>query len=106
MKTYTSKEILERDDLYDIHEMDNIQYELTEGELNWLYFVRGKYSIADYLLDTLDENRVVTLDTLELSQALDDDCQGFGKGVCLSDDTALQKLFFWLYTETEQDETT
>ena len=100
MKTYTSKEILKRDDLYDIQESGTVRYRLTDGELGWIDFVRSRYSIADYLDDNMEDN-VVTMESHELSQALDDDCHGFGKGVCLSDDTALQKLFFWLYTETE-----
>lgn len=78
-------------------------YQMTEAELGWLDFVRGKYSIADYLDERMQDGGMVALDD-ELSQALDDDCQGFGKAVCLADDTDLQAIFFYCYTETEYNE--
>lgn len=102
MKTYTSAEILASDDLYDIQEQvcsygAEIKYQMTDGELGWLDFVRGKYAIADWIDDQM-EGTVLTIDD-SLSQALDDDCKGWGKATCLSDDTALQKIFFWCYME-------
>ena len=103
-----SSEILAAEDLYTIQEKfcccgQTFSYQLTESELGWLDFVRRKYSIADWI----DENRngdILTFDCPEnMSKALDEDCENAGKAVCLSDDTALQKLFFWLYSETEED---
>ena len=75
-------------------------HEMTEGEMQWLDFVRGRYAIADYIIDRMDDDLVV-LDN-ELSKALDDDCRGAGKAVCLSDDTDLQSIFFYCYSETEE----
>lgn len=104
---YTSAEILALDDLYDIQEKVSsfglpIQYQMTEGELGWLDFVTTRYSIADWIGAHLDGD-ILTLDDT-FSAALDDDCRLAGKAVCLSDDTALQKLFFWCYSETPDDE--
>ena len=101
-KIYTSEEILAADDLYDIQEQvgsfgNSIKYRMTAAELGWLDFVRGRYSIADYIDNNLEDD-IVTLDD-GLSQALEDDCAGWGKATCLADDTALQKLFFWCYSE-------
>jgi hypothetical protein len=102
---FTSDEILEKDDLYDLQDMAScgipIQYQLTEGELEWVDFVRGRYSIADYIDANTEGDILTILDNGEMSKALDDDCNGFGKGVCLSDNTALQKIFFWLWEETD-----
>lgn len=95
-KVYTSEEILEADELYEIQEKCVIKYEMTEAELQWLDFVKGRYTIADYLLDNLEEN-TVSIDALDVSNALDADCEGFGKAVMLSDDTALQRILFWIY---------
>ena len=104
-----STAILEAEDLYELQ--DNFcslgisfKYRMTEGELGWLDFVRGKYSIADWITENLDGD-ILTFDDVEsMSQALDDDCRGWGKATCLSDETALQKLFFWTYIETEEVE--
>jgi len=110
MKIYTSKEILKADDLYEIQENVcsfglAIKYQLTDSEIGYMGFVHSKYSIADYLFYNSDNDGILTIDgSKELSKALDKDCQGFGKAVMLSDDTALQKLFFWLYSESDHDE--
>ncbi len=92
-------------ELYDIQEQicsfgRTYKYTLTDGERGWLDFVRGRYSIADYLLDRMVDNTVELDD--DLSKALDDDCEGFGKAVCLSDDTDLQAIFFYCYTESDE----
>lgn len=92
--------------LYDIAEKISsfgmqYKYKMTPGELGWLDFVRGRYSIADYIDKRLDGD-VVTLDD-GLSQALDDDCEGAGKAVCLSDDTDLQAIFFYSYSAPRTD---
>lgn len=95
-KVYTSKEILEANDLYELQEEVVIKYEMTGDELQWLDFVKGRYTIADYLLDNLEEN-TVTIDASDVSDALDADCEGCGKAIMLSDDTALQRILFWIY---------
>lgn len=102
MQTYTSEQILQNKEMYDILENVcssgiGIKYKLTESELGWLDFVRNKYSIAEYI------NTNMT-DGILLSKALDDDCKGAGKATCLSDDTALQKIFFFCYSEYEYNE--
>lgn len=79
-------------------------YRLTEGELGWLGLIRGKYQIADYI-DAKSDHGVLTIsDADEMSRALDDDCKGAGKAVMLSDDTALQAIFFWLHMEQLDDD--
>src|SRR6056297_1202639 len=102
MKIYTSEEILQSEDLYDIQDNASmgitIKYQLTKDELQWLDFVRGRYSIADYI-DKNMEDDVLSIIVYELSIYLDYDCKDLGKAVCLSDNCALQRLFFWLYRE-------
>ena len=100
---YKSDYILSLDDLYDIQEQvccfgSSIQYQLTDDELGWLDFIRGKYCIADYIADNMTDDGVVTIDN-DISKSLDDDCGGWGKATMLSDDTALQKLIFWVYED-------
>jgi hypothetical protein len=72
---------------------DGERYRLTDGELGWLKFVRGRYVIADHIIDNLEDD-VYTVDLCGMSEALEDDgC--FPKAVCLSDDTVLQAIFFY-----------
>jgi len=104
MKTYNSKEILESEDLYEIQDSFSssgipFKYQLTDGEIEWAKFNKGKYVINDFVLSNTDENNILSFnDPFELSRALFlDGCEP--KAVMLSDDTALQKLFFWLYIE-------
>ena len=98
---FTSKQILEADDLYEVQEMGCCKYRLTSGELAWLDFVTGKYDIADYLRNSL-HNGVVTLGSEPMSEALDaDNGHSGGKAACLSEDTALAKLMWWLYEDTD-----
>ena len=110
MNTYTEKEILEDVDCPDFADdfgmHGGIKYQLTEDEQQWLDFVRGRYCIADYIDNNTKGGRnhgITTFNAAEMSRALDADCAGLGKAVCLSDDTALQKIFFYGYQE-ETDE--
>ncbi|GFD77284.1 hypothetical protein KUL118_01460 [Tenacibaculum sp. KUL118] len=114
---YTSEEILADKDIafYNIPERVSsgmpIRYILADEEWGWMEFVEGKYSIHDYIMENLEwvdpddpeaENQVPVLTITcadELSRALDADCGGAGKAVCLADDTALQAIFFSLYQE-------
>jgi hypothetical protein len=103
-KIYTSQEILETEDLYDLQELTSsgieIKYQMSPGEIQWYEFVKGRYSIADYISENTDGNFVLSIkDDAELSKYLDYDCKDMGKAVMLSDDSALQKIFFWLYQE-------
>ena len=72
---------------------DGEQYRLTDGELGWLKFVRGRYGIADHIIDNLEDD-VYTVDLYGMSEALENDGM-FPKAVCLSDDTVLQSIFFY-----------
>tara|TARA_R110002126_G_scaffold73770_1_gene183965 strand:- start:234 stop:560 length:327 start_codon:yes stop_codon:yes gene_type:complete len=72
---------------------DGEQYLLTEGELGWLDFVEGRYSIADHLEDNMVDG-VYTMDSYGLGEALQETGM-FPKAVCLSDDTVLQAIFFY-----------
>jgi len=100
-KRYKSKEILKLDDLYELQDSFcssgiTFQYRLTAGELKWARHINGKYLIADFVFENIDENNILTFwDPEELKQVIEDDGMP-PKAVMLSDDTALQKLFFWL----------
>lgn len=103
-KIYTSDEILAMDDLYGIQDKVmcsglEIKYQMTEGEIKWYHFINGKYSIADYIHNNsvINENGFILTINSEMSKYLDDDCKGLGKAVMLSDDSALQKIIFWVY---------
>ena len=72
---------------------DGEQYRLTEGEIEWLGFVSGKYAIASHVCDNMIDG-VYTMDRLALRTSLEDDGM-FPKAVCLSDDTVLQSIFFY-----------
>ena len=101
LQLVSSNEILEKDDLYDLQFSFSccsipFQYELTSEEYQWAKFLEGKYAIAHYVLSNLDHNRILTFhDSQFLMQALIDDGIPH-KAVMLSDDTALQRLFYWL----------
>ena len=77
---------------------DGERYLLTDGEAGWLFnWVRGKYVIADHLIENIqntDQGYVYTLDAIGLGEALNDDGM-FPKAVMLSDDTALQAIMFY-----------
>ena len=108
MRVYTSEEILNADELYELQDSFSssggpFKYQLTEGEIGWAKFNKGKYFINDFVLKNTDEKNILTFNCpFELSRALmNDDSQ---KAIMLSDDTALQKLFFWLYMEVEEQD--
>tara|TARA_R110000824_G_scaffold145549_1_gene313891 strand:- start:203 stop:517 length:315 start_codon:yes stop_codon:yes gene_type:complete len=101
MKIYKSEEILNSEDLYELQESFSssgtpFKYQLTEGEIGWAKFNKGKYCINDFVLKNTDEKNILTFNCpFELSEELMND--GSQKAIMLSDDTALQKLFFWLH---------
>jgi len=105
-KKYTSEEILKSEDLYNLQDMASsgipILYQMTKGEIGWYNFVKNSYSITDYINKNTTDFFLLTIDDIEdMSKYLDYDCKDFGKAVMLSDETALQKIFFWLYQESE-----
>jgi len=101
MKTYNSNDILEKEDLYDLQDTFSssgiaFKYKITDDELGWAKFIKGKYCISDWVLDNIDSEGLLIFNCpFELSEALKDDGIEH-KAVMLSDETALQKLFFWL----------
>jgi hypothetical protein len=100
MELLTSEEILNAEDLYKLQMSFScsgipFKYLLTEGEKEWLTFVSGRYSIADYIKGRLNGDIVTFSDPEELTNVLQSD--GIeNKAVMLSNETALQRLFFWL----------
>ena len=104
-KIFTSEEVLAGDEfVFTMHCSSclEVRYRLTDTEWAWAWAwasaMRGKYSIIDFI-DRNTVDGVLTADIMNMSRALDDDCFGVGKAVNLSDDTALQKLFFLCYRE-------
>ncbi len=107
---HTSKSLKEQDtDFENYHYQleDGEKYQLSEGELGWLNFVQGKYSIYDHIKDNSvfddKDNLIYTMDTYELSKALNDDGMDF-KAAMLSDGTVLQAIFFYSSYELEENE--
>lgn len=76
------------------HLDDGEEYQLTDGELKWLKFVTNRYAIADHIYENLDNHGVYTVDTIGMSEALADDGVDYA-AVCLSDDSALNAIFFY-----------
>lgn len=97
MKTLLAKEILkDPDSLYDAVPF---KYTMTEGEIEWYWFVIDRYCIAEWIKNNSDGDFTLIIDDESIdtmSAALDDD-QMYPKAVMLSDDTALQHIFFYLY---------
>jgi len=85
-------------DNYHYQLYDGERYLLTDGEVDWLFnWVRGKYVIADHLIENIEETEqgcVYTMDTIGLGEALEADGM-FPKAVMLSDDSALQAIMFY-----------
>lgn len=101
MNIYTSNQILQSEDLYELQFTFSsrgipFKYKITEDELQWAKFNKGKYSINDWVLENIDKDGYLIFNCpLELSQCLQVDGINH-KAVMLSDETGLQKLFFWL----------
>ena len=114
-KIHTSESLKSQDDdeseNYHYQLVDGEKYLLTDGEADWLFnWVKGKYAIADHLIENIESTLtppdellnngkeeiryVYTIDTIGLGEALKQD-QMFPKAVMLSDDTALQAIFFY-----------
>jgi hypothetical protein len=98
---YTSQSLKSQDDdesdNYHYQLTDGEKYLLTDGEADWLFNWVGKYEIASHLIDNIeetDDGYVYTIDTIGLGEALEAD-QMFPKAVMLSDDSALQAVFFY-----------
>jgi hypothetical protein len=102
MKTYTSGDLqlLEIDEFETITEQCEFKYRLTKDELGWLDFIGDRYAISAYFLEnttlTLDPetNGIALIDILGVSAALDAD--GVDRAPCLSEDTQLQRLLWFI----------
>ena len=82
---------------------DGARYQLTDGELDWLYnFVDGRYSIAKHIIENLDGD-TYTMDVIGLGQAMDDDGM-FPKIVMLSEDSVLHRIAFYSASEPEDNQ--
>ena len=94
MKTYTSEEILSSQDLYEL-QGTAFKYKMTVGEIGWLDAVRSKYSISNWIDGNLEGDVLTFNDPQSVAAALENDGHSC-KAAMLSDETALQRLFFWL----------
>jgi hypothetical protein len=97
---HTSESLKSQDGDYENYHYqleDGDKYRLTEDELHWIDFVRGRYSIADHIDQNMTDG-VYTMDSYGLGEALGETGM-FPKAVCLSDDTALQAIFFYSAVE-------
>ena len=97
MHIHTSDElekIEETCELESITEQCRFKYRLTEGEQGWVDFIGNRYAIAEYIADNTDDEGVVTLDVSEISDALTAD--GMDRAPCLSEDTQLQRLIWFI----------
>lgn len=83
---------------YQYQLMDGEQYKLSDGELDWLDFVRGRYAIAEHFDDNIVDG-VYTMDTIGLSEALYDDDTRF-KPACLSENSVLCAIV-WYSADTD-----
>lgn len=102
----------------DITGLGDFLYIPTDGELEWLWFVRGNYEIADVLENMLvelenpdpssdEQVQVMFVDPMEISMALAR--EGFDRAPMLSEDTMLQKIIWVIgpdpdYVEDEEED--
>ena len=77
---------------------DGEQYKLTDDEIEWLDFIYGKYCIYDHVKENSilsEEGEVIyTVELFGMSEALENDTIPY-KAAMLSDDSALQAIFFY-----------
>ena len=83
---------------YQYQLMDGEQYKLSDDELIWLDFVRGRYAIADHFDDNIVDG-VYTMDTIGLSEALWAD-DTHHTPACLSEDSVLS-IIVWYSADTD-----
>lgn len=102
-RIYTSGELesMEIESFETITEQCQFKYRLTKGELGWLDWIGGRYTIADYLSESLEDG-IVTIDVLGISEALHAD--GVDRAPCLSEDTQLQRLIWYIGPDMANEE--
>lgn len=87
---------------------DGDEYQLTEGEIEWLWFIRDRYSIEQAIMGNVtiegeDEQFWLKIDTYALSKALAEDGCTY-KAVCLDDETVLAAILFYSCYEIDEEE--
>lgn len=102
---FTSDWILKQDDLHQLQEdyfnsSEGFEYQMNSGEIQWFEnFVKGRYEIADWIEENLVDRKGYIIRFqygTGLNEALIcDDCGG--EAPMLSDDSALAKIFFYLF---------
>jgi len=98
---YTSEEILAAPDLYELQHRFcclglTFQYQMTESEMDYVAHIKGAYRISDWILRNSNSTGLITFNRVEDVKGCLQSDGNPNKAVMLSDDTALQKLFFWL----------
>ena len=101
MKIHTTESLKKQDDEhgdnYHYQLVDGERYKLTDGEVQWLDHVTGKYCIAEHLKSNMVEG-IYTVDCTGLGQAMEDDGM-FPKIVMLSEDSVLHRIAFFSASE-------
>jgi hypothetical protein len=73
-------------------------YELTPDEIGYFEWIRGRYLVADILANTMVEHNdgtvTVTVDTLEVGEALAD--EGLDRLPCCSEDCMINRLVWFI----------
>lgn len=83
-----------------VTERSTFQVHLTDAELEWCEFIRGRYAIADLLWDSLQnadgerDTNAVTLDSFSVGKALRDDA--VDRAPMLDESTGLAKLIWFI----------
>ena len=91
---YTSEQLEQLDiEQFETITESTIHYRLTDDEVTWLQWIGRRYSISSHLIDTI-KGDTVTIDSYEIARALSDD--GLDRAPCLSDDTQLQRLLWYI----------
>jgi|6_EtaG_2_1085325.scaffolds.fasta_scaffold06700_4 hypothetical protein len=98
--TSEALESLEIENFESFAEQCQVKYRLEPDELEWLEWIGGRYSISEYISDNLDDDGVVTLNSMDVSDALHED--GVDRAPCLSENTQLQRLL-WYFSSINSD---
>lgn len=94
MNKYAARDIhsMEIEEVADLHDWGPFLYKPTNGELEAIAYLAGRYEVAEVLYDGFDADvrGYITFDPYMVGDALDR--EGFDRVPMLSDDTALQRL--------------
>ena len=84
-----------------ITEQGQFRYQMTDAELGWLTWIGDRCSISEYLWQNTTVFGVATIDVWEIGDALRAD--GVDRAPCLSDDTQLQRLIWYIGPHGENE---